>query len=71
MEDTAIWPSDTSACTIEEKWYNYEDGRTDTTAEGRNTDADMYWNMTVNYIKQLRELNGDTVPDSNARVTAE
>ena len=71
MEDTAIWPSDTSACTVEEKWYNYEDGRTDTTAEGRNTDADMYWNMTVNYIEQLRELNGDTVPDSNARVTAE
>lgn len=50
-ECSMIWPSDTSNCDgkNEEKWYN-EDGE---------LDPYMYWNMTVEYIKELRKYDND------------
>lgn len=51
MEDEAIWPTDTRSCTVEEKWSN----------------PYQYWNMTVDYINQLRTANGDTVPSAAER----
>lgn len=52
MEDTQVWPTDTSACTVEEKW----------------SDPYQYWNLTVDYIEQLRTANGDNVPSASARL---
>ncbi|MBR5619843.1 MAG: hypothetical protein IKW76_08905, partial [Clostridia bacterium] len=51
MEDTAIWPTDTGSCTVEETWSN----------------PYQYWDMTVDYIDQLRTANGDTVPSAAER----
>ena len=51
MEDEAIWPTDTRYCTVEETWSN----------------PYQYWDMTVDYIDQLRTANGDTVPSAAER----
>ena len=51
MEDTQIWPTETKDCTNEEKW----------------SEPYQYWNMTVDYIKQLRTANGDVFPSAAER----
>ncbi len=51
MEDTAIWPTNTAKCTAEEKW----------------SDPYQYWDMTVDYIEQLRTANGDAVTTAAER----
>ena len=45
-EETAVQPSDTAGLTSpSEKWYN----------QNGQLDPDMYWNMTKQYIAQLRQ----------------
>lgn len=58
MEDTAIWPTDTSECTAEEHW----------TTDGAE-DPDKYWNITVDYITRLRTKNGDALNDASKRTS--
>lgn len=50
-ERSAIFPTDSSQCDFpgEEKWYN----------EKGELDPYLYWNITVDSIKQLRKLNGE------------
>lgn len=58
MEDTAIWPTDTSECTVEEHW----------TTDGAE-DPDKYWDITVDYITRLRTKNGDALKDAVMRTS--
>lgn len=51
MEDTAIWPTVTSSCVAEEKWQS----------------PYQYWNLTVDYINDLRTANGDTATTAAER----
>lgn len=51
MEDTAIWPTNTANCTAEEKW----------------SDPYQYWDMTVDFINQLRTANGDSATTAAER----
>lgn len=51
MEDTAIWPTNTSNCVAEEKWQS----------------PYQYWDLTVDYIKTLRNANGDTATTAAER----
>ncbi len=58
MEDTAVWPTDTTDCVVEEHWTtdNVEDPY-------------KYWNMTISNIQSLRTANGDTVLNREQRVS--
>lgn len=60
-EKLAVMPADTSECNnnIEEQWR-------DETGELNNT---MYWNMTVEGIRQVRIMNGELTVDSNKAAT--
>lgn len=59
MEDTAVWPADTTNCTAEEHWLT--DGK---------EDAYKYWDMTVSYIAQLRAKNGDVLNTADKRTSS-